>query len=176
MLVCHTDPLLQDPSYGTGIAFYDEATKEDVTCDGSSIDFENGVRVTINEGVVPPKTSVTFKAQPAFAAKEVFVLPPGIESASPTYLLSSSSQSLDGNMTLTMEHFVKLQTEDDAKKLVFLNADSSSSSSSSTYHFKQVQSGHPSFKPGKMEGTISTNQFGFWKIGKRFGGTFASKK
>ena len=160
----HAVPLLQDPSYGEAIAFYDEATEEDITTDGSTIDFGNGVEVTVPEGVVPPDTSITFKTQPAFASKDVFVLPSAVEAASPTYLLSSSSDNLNGNVTLTIEHFMDLQTEEDARSLVFLVADSEPTEDS-TYHFREVDTGHPVFKPGERVGTISTNHFSFWKIG-----------
>ena len=165
----HTDPLLQDPSYGKAIAFYGEATENDVTSKGSSIDFGNGVEVIVPDGVVSPNTSITLKAQPAFASKDVFVLPSNIEAASPTYLVSSSSEKLNGPMTLTMEHFVKVRSEDDAGNLVFLSA-KSDPSQDSTYHFKEVESGYPQFKPGDNVGKISTDQLGFWKVGKRSGG------
>ena len=165
----YVDPLLQDPSYGEAVAFYDEATEEEVTSEGSTIDFGTGVEVKVPEGVVPPNTSVTFKAQPAFASTDVFKLPEDVQAASPTYLLSSSSQTLNGNMTLTMEHFVKVRNEDDVESLVFLIAQSTPSKDS-TYHFKQVDSGHPEFKLGERVGTISIEQFGFWKVGKKSGG------
>ena len=70
---------------------------------------------------------------------------------------------------MTMEHFVKVRTEDDVGNLVFLIAQSSPSKDS-TYHFKQVDYGHPEFKPGERVGTISIEQFGFWKVGKKSGG------
>lgn len=166
MIIPTTDPLLQNPRYGADIAFYDVGTEEHVTSNGSKIDFGNGVMVTVPRGVVPPNTSVTFKSQAAFACKDVFVLPSNIEAASPTYLLSSSSESLNGNVTLTIEHFVKLQTEDDTKNLVFLVADSKPTEDS-TYCFRVVDSGYPMFKPGERVGTISTNHFSFWKVGKK---------
>lgn len=158
--------MLEDPTYGSSIAFYDEASEKCVRSEDSSIDFGNGVEVELPKGVVPADTAITFKAQPAFASKDVFILPPGIEAASPTYLLSSSMDSLNGEVTLTIEHFVDLQTEDDSKKLVFLVADSKPNKDS-VYRFKVVDSGHPSFKLGEKVGTICTNHFSFWKIGKR---------
>ena len=164
----YTDPLLQDPSYGEAVAFYDEAIEEEVTSEGSTIDFGTGVEVKVPEGVVAPNTSVTFEAQPAFASKDVFVLPSDIEAASPTYLLSSSSETLNGNVTLTIEHFMNLHNEEDAKNLVFLVADSKTAEDS-TYRFKEVVTGHPVFKPGERVGTISTNHFSFWKIGRKIG-------
>ena len=103
-----------------------------------------------------------------FATKDVFVLPPGVEAASPTYLVSSSSEKLNGPMTLTLQHFVKLRSEDDAERLVFLCA--KSDPSKDTYHFKEVDSGHPPFKPGHNVGRICTDQSGFWKVGMRFRG------
>ena len=142
---------MQDPYYGEAIAFYGEATEEDVTSDGAAIDFGTGVQVTIPEGVIPPNTTVTFKAQPAFAANDVFELPANIEAASPTYLPSSSLKTLNEDVTFTVEHFVNLQTEEDAKKLVFLVADSESTENS-IYHFREVDSGHPLFKPGERVG------------------------
>ena len=161
------DPLLRDPTYGEDVAFYDEPTEKEVTSAGALINFRNGIEVTVPEGVVPTNSSIVFSAQPAFASNDVFKLPPGVEPASPTYLLSSS-QGLNGNMTLKVQHFVKVRTEDDAGILVFLTADSRPSKDSN-YHFNQVDSGDPSFKPGNKVGTISTNQSGFWKIGKRIG-------
>ena len=149
------------------------ASKKDVTSEGLSINFGNGVQVTIPKGVVPPNTAVTFKSQPAFASKDVFVLPAGIEAASPTYLLSSSSGTLNGDVTLTIEHFVKLTTETEAKNLVFLVSDSKSTEDS-IYHFREVDSGHPVFKPGERVGTISTNHFSFWKVGKKFAETLGN--
>lgn len=169
-----SDPLVHDPSYGTGIAFYDVATTKDATSEGSIINFENGIVVKVPEGVIPPDTSITFKCQPAFASKEVFVLPSDIEAASPTYLLSSS-EILSGDVTLTIEHFMDLQTDEDAENLVFLVADSKPSEDS-TYCFKEVDSGHPLFKPGETVGTISTNHFSFWKIGVKAFKMFQGKK
>ena len=161
-----SDPLLQDPSYGEDVAFYEEASEKDVTSEGSTINFENGVQVTVPEGVVPSDTSITFKAQPAFASGDVFSLPPNIEAASPTYLLSASSECLNGDVTLSIEHFVKVQTEEEAKSLVFLVADSKPIKGA-VYHFREVDMGDPIFKPGKRVGTISTNHFSFWKLGKK---------
>ena len=94
----------------------------------------------------------------------MFVLPSDIEAASPTYLLSSSLETLNGNVTLTIEHFLNLKNEEDAKNLVFLVADSRPTDDS-TYRFREVDTGHPVFKPDERVGTISTNHFSFWKIG-----------
>ena len=162
-----SDPLLQDPSYGEDVAFYEEASEKVVTSEGSSINFENGVHVTVPKGVVPSDTSITFKAQPAFASEDVFFLPPNIEAASPTYLLSASSECLNGDVTLSIEHFVNLQTEEEAKSLVFLVADSKPINGA-VYHFREVDMGQTIFKPGERVGTISTNNyFFFWKVGKK---------
>ena len=168
----NTDPLVQDTSYGGAVTFYDEGIIEEVTSEGSSIDFENGVEVKVPEGVIPPYESISFKAQPAFASTDVFKLPDNVQAASPTYLLSSDSQ-LNGSVALTMEHFVEVRTQDDANSLVFLLAQSAPSMDS-TYHFRQVHSGHPEFKRKEMVGTISMDQFGFWKVGKKCVGTYCS--
>ena len=65
-----------------------------------------------------------------------------------------------------MEHFVKVRTEDDANSLVFLRAHSAPSMDS-TYPFVRVDSGHPTFKRGEMVGTVSMDQFGFYKVGMK---------
>ena len=63
---------------------------------------------------------------------------------------------------------MNLHNEEDAKSLVFLVADSEAAEDS-TYRFKEVDTGHPVFKPGERVGTISTNHFSFWKIGRKIG-------
>lgn len=165
-----SDPLVQDPDYGDTIAFYDEPAEEQITSEGLSIDFENGLEVTVPEGSIQSETAFTLKAQPAFASEEVFVLPSGVESASPTYLLTSDSESPVGNMTLKMDHFVKVKSEEDRVNLVFLWA-KSVPSKDSKYSFQQVHTGDPQFEMNSKAGTISTNQFGFWKVGKKSEGT-----
>ena len=147
------------------MAFFDEAVYKDVTSEGTEINFDNGVKVQVPKGTVPPNMTVAFHSQPAFAPEDVFVLPPNIQAASPTYLLSSSSESLNGDVILTVEHHMKVQTEEDAADLVFLVADSKPTKGS--YHFREVESGHPLFKPGERVGTISTNHFSFWTVGKK---------
>ena len=146
------------------MAFFDEAIHKDVTSEGTEINFDNGIKLQVPQGTVPPNTSVTFHAQPAFASDDVFVLPPNVQAASPTYLLSNSSKALNGDVTLTIEHFVQLKTEEDAKKLVFLVADSEPTQDS-TYHFRKINTGDPTFKPGERVGTISTNHFSWWIVG-----------
>ena len=81
-----------------------------------------------------------------------------------SYYFILSKQLNDPYRTTWFEHFVQLKTEEDAKKLVFLIANSEPTQDS-TYYFRKINTGDPTFKPGERVGTISTNHFSWWIVG-----------
>ena len=103
-----TDPLHQSSTY-PNVTFYDEPQEEKFTSSGGHTDFNNGVEVTVPPHVVPPGSTLGVKVQPGFASSDVFVMPEGIQSASPSYLISQRKDSADlnGEITVVMEHHVK---------------------------------------------------------------------
>ena len=174
--VCFTsgvDPLHQTSSH-PDVTFYGEPQEKEFTSSGGHADFENGVEVTVPANVVPLGTSGRIKVQPSFAPKDVFVMPEDIRSVSPSYLISGDG--LNGEVTLSMEHHVRVSTQEEADDLLFLQADSSPkrSGSKSIYQYREVQKGRSEFPPGGDTGrlTLSTRLKNFFKIGRRKRGEY----
>ena len=162
---------MQNPSY-PDVTFFDEPQEKAFSSSGGHVDFDNGAEITVPPRAVPPGTTVSVKVQPSFAPKDVFVMPQGIHSASPSYLITAGSGAeLDRDVTLTLEHHVKVSTNDDASDLLFLQADttSQSSDSASVYEYKEVPEARTEFLPGESRGKLTTRRFSFkfFKIGLR---------
>ena len=142
------------------------------------VDFDNGVEITVAPRAVPLGTTVSVKVQPSFAPKDVFVMPQGIHSASPSYLITSGSK-LDGDVTLTLEHHVRVSTDDDANDLMFLQADTTpqTSDSASVYEYKEVPESRTEFLPGETTGRLTTRRLSdkFVKVGRRIKEWFNSE-
>ena len=166
-----TDPLMQNPSY-PDVTFFDEPQEKAFSSSGRHVDFDNGVEITVPPRAVPLGTTVSVKVQPSFAPKDVFVMPQGIHSASPSYLITAGRDTeLDRDVTLTLEHHVKVSTNDDASDLLFLQADTTpqSSDSASVYEYQEVPEARAEFLPGESRGRLTTRRFSFkfFKIGLR---------
>ena len=165
-----TDPLIQNSSY-PDVTFFDEPQEKAFSSSGGHVDFDNGIEITVPPRAVPSGTTVSVKVQPNFAPTDVFVMPQGIHSASPSYLITGSDSKLDGDVTLTMEHHVNVSTNDDAKDLLFLQADTTpqTSDSASVYEYKEVPEARAEFLPGENSGKLTTRRFPFkfFKIGLR---------
>ena len=172
-----TDPLLQNPSY-PDVTFFDDPQEKVFSSSGGHVDFDNGVEISVPPRAVPLGTTVSVKVQPSFAPKDVFVMPQGIHSASPSYLITSGSK-LDGDVTLTLEHHVKVSTDDDANDLLFLQADTTpqTSDSASVYEYKEVPEAKADFLPGENTGTLTTRRLSdkFVKVGRRIKEWFNSE-
>ena len=173
-----TDPLFQNPSY-PDVTFFDDPQEKVISSSGGHVDFENGVEITVPPRAVPPGTTVSVKAQPIFAPKDVIVMPQGIHSASPSYLITSSGSKLDGDVTLTLEHHVKVSSNDDVNDLLFLQADTTpqTSDSASVYEYKEVPEARAEFLPGETTGRLTTRRLSdkFVKVGRRIKDWFNSK-
>ncbi|XP_064385034.1 uncharacterized protein LOC135333939 isoform X4 [Halichondria panicea] len=169
--VCFTscvDPLHQTSAH-PNVTFYGEPQEKEFTSSGGYADFDNGVEVTVPANAVPAGTSVSIKVQPSLAPKDVFVMPEGIQSASPSYLIFG--EGLNGEVTLSMEHHVRVSTQQEADDLLFLQADSSPKrcGSKSVYEYREVLEGRSEFTPGGDTGglTLGTRLKNFFKIGRR---------
>ena len=117
------------------------------------------------------------KVQPGFAPSDVFVMPEGIQSASPSYLISSEgSDGLNGEATVTMEHHVRASTKEEANDLFFLQADPTPSEER-VYKYREVSEGRSEFTPGENKGRLTTRHFSsrFLKIGSKVKKLFRSK-
>ena len=167
MLYPYTDRLFKNPSY-PGVTFFDEPQEKVLSSRGGQANFDNGLEIAVSNQSASKETTAAIKVQSSFAPKDVFVIPPGIRSASPSYLIRRSSSESFGDVTLTLEHHVNVKTREDAKDLLFLHADSTPDSKSQ-YEYKQVQEGKSEFLPGENTGKLTTKHFShkFFKVGLR---------
>ena len=169
----HPDPLCQTSAYPK-VTFYGEPQEREFSFTGGHADFNNGVEVTVPPRAISPEYTVGVRVQPGFAPSDVFVMPEGIQSASPSYLISSySSDGLNGEATVTMEHHVRASTREEADDLIFLQADSTPSEER-VYRYSEVSEGRSEFTPGENKGRLTTRHLSqrFLKVGlcQRCGG------
>ena len=167
-----TDPLCQTLAY-PGVTFYGEPQEREFSFTGGHADFNNGVEATVPPHTISPGYTVGVRVQPGFAPSDVFVMPEGIQSASPSYLISSDgSADLNGEATVTMEHHVRVSTREEADDLLFLQADPSPSEG--CYKYQKVLEGRSEFTPGENKGRLTTRHLSerFLKVGlcQRCGG------
>ena len=103
-------------------------------------------------------------------------MPEGTQSASPSYLISSdSSDGLNAEVNVTMEHHVRVSTREEADNLIFLQADSTPSEER-VYRYQEVLEGRSEFTPGENKGRLTTIHLSerFLKIGSKVKKLFRS--
>ena len=168
-----TDPLYQTSAY-PGVTFYDEPQKREFPSTGGHVDFNNGVEVTVPSNAVLPESTVEITVQPCFAPSDVFVMPKGIQSASPSYLISCySSTGLNREVTVTIEHHVRDSTREE---IVFLQADPTPGEEG-VYKYWEVDKSV--FTPSEYKGRLDIGQWSakLLKIGLKFiTGLFGSER
>ncbi len=166
------DPLLQTPTQ-PNVTFIGKPVRKVFTSSGGHADFDNGVEVTVPANALSPGSSARITVQPSLAPRGVFVLPEGIASASPAYLITS--EGLSGEATVDMEHHVKVTSRQDADDLSFLEAESSPTRSSDglVYQYHEVPKDNTEFSPGTNRGrlTLFTRLKKFFKVGHKNIGT-----
>ena len=104
-------------------------------------------------------------------------MPKGIQSASPSYLISSDgSTGLNREATVTMEHHVRVSTRQEADGLCFLQADPTPSEER-VYKYQEVSEGRSEFTTGENKGRLTTRCLSerFLKIGSKVKKWFRSK-
>ena len=169
-----TDPLRQTPTHPK-VIFYDKPQKREFPSSGGHANFKNGVEVIVPSDIVSPGSTVEVKVQPCFAPNDVFEMPEGIQSASPSYLIScNSSAGLNGEVTITMEHHVRVSTRDEADNLVFLQADPTPGEVGVYKYWEMEKS---VFTANEYKGTVTIGQWSakLLKIGWKFITAFRSK-
>ena len=104
-------------------------------------------------------------------------MPEGVQSASPSYLISSDgSAGLNREATVTMEHHVRVSTREEADDLLFLQADPTPREGR-VYKYREVLEGKSEFTPGENKGRLTTRYLSqrFLKIGSKVKKLFRSK-
>ena len=168
-------PLMLSSYYKTddrypGVYFYGSPLKQSVMSSGAHITSwweEIGVEFRIPPGAVPEGESLDLSVWPCCSGP--FQLPDGYELASPMFLISPSFKFAD-EITIKMEHFVRLEDEECCDEMVFLSAPTtpqSTSDSDKEPNYPCRVLGKGIFVPGWKWGKIALTHFCFSGIGRR---------
>lgn len=101
-----------------------------------------------------------------------FELPDDYQSASPAYLVNPSNKTdLQKDITIRIQHYVNLLSQEDCEDMAFLSASSTpeyrESSPGPVYTFNKIPGAKGVFRPGDQVGEIALRHFGILKAGKR---------
>ena len=116
-----------------------------------------------------PKHSPNFvnDIRPCFSGP--FELPDGYEPASPAYLILHNEVHLQKDVTMRMNHYANLRSQEDCECMRFLSASSTPEyrDSQPVYAFKEMLGSKGTFKPGDQVGEVLLQHFCFGITGKR---------
>ena len=139
---------------------------ENLTVEHTSISRleDMGIEITVPENSL--KEPLELSIHPCFSGP--FDLPHGYESASPAYLIKPNKNvEFLKDVTVRIQHYACLQSEEDCEDMVFLSASSIPRyrESSPVYVFKEIQGKKGRFRPGDQVGEISLRHFCILKAG-----------
>ena len=151
-----------------GIFFLKSSIVVHLTVEHTSISRleDMGIEITIPENSL--KEPLELSIHPCFSGP--FDLPHGYESASPAYLIKHSKKvDFLKDVTVKIQHYACLQSEEDCEDMVFLSASSIPQyrESSPVYVFREMQGEKGRFRPGDKVGEVSLRHFCVLKLGKR---------
>ena len=156
-----------------GILFSEGVKKVAVTTEEKTVDLvqDVGISLTFPENSLPstdPPLEVAI--QPCFSGS--FVLPDGIQLASPAYAITPNREvTFQKDLVLKIHHYANLQTEEDCEDMVFISASSTPEYRGSIpiYNFKEMKEAKGMFRPGQKQplGEIQLKHFTLFGVGKK---------
>ena len=131
---------------------------------------EAGIALSVPEQALSASVEpLELSVRPCFTGP--FKLPKEYESASPAYLIHPSRRvEFQKEISLRIQHYARLQSEEDCEKMVFLSASSTPEcldGSSPVYIFKEIKSAKGVFRPGDQQGEIALRHFCIVKVGSK---------
>ena len=98
-----------------------------------------------------------------------FELPDLYEQASPAYLILHNKVHLQKDVTMRMNHYANLRSQEDCDMMTFLSASSTPEyrDSHPVYTFKEMVGSKGTFQPGDQVGEVSLQHFCLVITGKR---------
>ena len=154
-----------------GIIFFKKFNAH-VTSNGVELSHleDAGIAVSVPEQALSASEEpLELSVHPCFTGP--FKLPEGYESASPAYLIQHSTKAdFQKNVTLQIQHYARLQNEDDCDKMIFFSANSTPEcvdGSSPVYTFKEIKSAKGVFRSGDQQAEIALRHFCIVKAGMK---------
>lgn len=146
--------------------FYGVPVIADLTPSETTIDQLEDIGIFVH---IPESTVETSSIQirPCFSGP--FKLPDDYEPASPAYLICHS-RKFKNDITISIQHYVNLQTQKDCENMAFLSACSTpqyTRESCPVYTFNFMHDAREMFKPDSLVGNISLQHFCLITAGKR---------
>ena len=153
-----------------GILFWDEPMKERITPQGATIQSpDTGIFLSVPEQALSSEEKdVDILVHPCFSC--VFELPVGYESTSPAYLIQPSRKvDFQKDITLQIQHYASLESEEDSEEMMFLSASSTPQyrDSKPVYVFQEIQQSKEVFGMNGQVGEIALRHFSLVKTGRR---------
>ena len=144
-----------------------------ITSEGGEINLKDEIGVTITI----PRNSSDKDEQVNLATgfSGSCEIPEGMESASPAYLIKTTNEvEFNEPVDVTLQHTSNLQTAEDCKEMVILEASCiTHEDSNSILSFEKIDnsSGAVSFSPGERHGRLRLKKlFSWFKIGRKQNG------
>ena len=164
-IVCFSGPLITNPSF-PDVTFLGEPQVKSLSCNEDHHDFQNGIELTIPPCAIRQDSTCSISVQSSFAPESVFSLPRDVVPASPSFLISGTGDELEKEITLSMEHNVKLTDEQDTQDLLFLQARATPkiSNAKTVYEFEEVADLKSEFKSTENKGRLSITR----RLSERF--------
>ena len=141
-----------------------------MTSDGRKISWDDiGIQFDIPAGAVPEERVLHLSVRPCLSGQ--FILPDGCNLASPVFMMLPQFE-FRKEVTMSMVHFMDLQSEDECERMVFISAPSVpiDQDGKPEYHFKVFKKG--AFHIGQRYGSISLNHFCTLAIGMQDKGMY----
>ena len=149
-----------------GIVFCGDPIHQRITSQGATVQPpDSGMALYIPEQTL---SDVDLHIHPCFSGP--FELPDGYESASPAYLIQTSTKGkLHKAATVLIHHYARLENERDCEEMAFLSASPipQHRDSKPVYVFTEIKDSQGVFKPKNSVGEIKLQHFCFCKIGRR---------
>ena len=153
-----------------GIVFSGAPIHQHITSQGATIQpSHTGISLYIPEQALGSiEVDVDLLICPCFSGP--FELPAGYESASPAYLIQTSTKGkLHKEAVLQIHHYARLDNEGDCEEMAFLSASLTPQCQHGmpVYVFTEIKYSRGVFKPKNSIGEVKLQHFCFVKIGRR---------
>lgn len=149
-----------NPTDYPGVAFSKAVSRQKVTHEGGTIEGE-GIRLVIPHRAIPEDDSPTISLQACIGGP--FYLPKHLQFVSPVYL-AQPPFAFHENVSLSLELFARLESQEDSDKLVFVTSPSKHDvvDKEARWKFEVNHDKEASFDVVKKIGTIELKHFCFF--------------
>lgn len=126
-----------------------------------------GITVNVPRGAVPKEKLLDLTMHPCLSGP--FQMPEGYKPASPVYLITTTLE-FSREVKIAIDHFARLQSQDDCDGMAILSASCTpdySSSGRPLYTFTEIKGVKGTFKLGEQVGVVTLQHFCGLTVGRK---------